>query len=407
MTDHIHTDVRKDFPQLAGGLVYCDSAASSLTPLAVLDRVEEYYRSMRANVHRGLYPEAIAASHAYDGARVLLAEWIGADSNEIVWTSGATDASNKIVRMIEASLPLLHGDEIVTSVMEHHSALVPLQELATRKSLALKFIPLDDTGTRLDMEAAAKLIGPRTKIVSVMHASNVLGTINDIRALSDLAHASGALVLADATASAGHIPLNVKDLGVDVLYFSGHKMFAPTGIGVLYIAEALAKRLEPAVFGGDMVERVTRDHATWCVIPRRFEPGTQNISGVIGLAAAVQYIKSLGASEIRAHIESCVAEAIAALEAIPGVHVVSERDPARNVGSVAFTVDGVHPHDIAEILARDHVAVRAGHHCAMPLHDDLSLAATTRASFHMYNSKDDITALTESLARAIAIFHRS
>ncbi|HSE34885.1 MAG TPA: cysteine desulfurase [Candidatus Paceibacterota bacterium] len=404
MSDRTIHACAADFPQIAGGLVYCDSAASSLTPAPVLNRMDEYYRTMRANVHRGLYPEALAASRAYDGARVTLATWIGADSNEIVWTSGATAGSNMLIRMIESSLSLAEGDEIVTTVMEHHSALVPLQELAKRRSLTLKFIPLDETNTRLDLDAAAKLIGPKTKLVSAMHASNVLGTINDVRALADLAHAAGALMLVDATASAGHAPLNVRSLGADALYFSGHKMFGPTGIGVLYLSSELASKLEPAVFGGDMVERVLRDRATWCVIPRRFEAGTQNIAGVLGMAAAAKYLDELGLEQVREHVRSLVARAIGALEELPGVRVVGERDPERNIGSVAFTVEGIHPHDVAEVLARDHIAVRAGHHCAMPLHDELGLAATTRASFHAYNTEDDISRLVDGVARAIAIF---
>lgn len=395
--------VLKDFPPLAEMSHYLDSAASTLTPLPVIAAMDDYYRSYRANIHRGLYASALRASKEYEDARSRVAAFIGADDpSEIVFTSGATAAANMIVAMLVGSNLLHKGDTLVTSQMEHHAALIPLQQCAKKNELHLEHIPLK--GTRLDMDIAEKMIMSPAAVVSVMLASNVLGTINDVKALSAIAKKSGALTIVDATAAVGHIPVNVKDLGADALYFSAHKMLGPTGVGVLWIRATLGVKMEPAVWGGGMISRVTDDSAEWTDIPGRFEPGTPNIAGAIGLHAAITYLENIGLPEIHAHVARLVDDASNRLSTLPGVHVISERDGHANVGDVAFTVEGVHPHDLAQILADNGVAVRAGHHCAMPLHSALGLQATTRASYYLYNSTDDTDALIDGVKKAQKIF---
>lgn len=395
--------LRSDFPQLKDrNFHYLDSAASSLTPARVIDAVDDYYRNYRANVHRALYREAVDATEHYEAARAKVAQFIGAKPEEIIFTSGATEGSNMLAGMLEHSSVLKENGTIVTSEMEHHAALVPLQEFAKRSGRALHYIPLSGIG--LDHDAAAKLIDGQTVLVSVMLASNVTGTINDIRTIADIARKADAIMVVDATAAVGHIPVDVNDLGADALYFSGHKMLAPTGVGVLWVKTELLKRLSPAVFGGHMIAEVTKEGATWGPVPERFEPGTKNIGGVIGLGAAIDYLGSVGLPAIRAHTAELVSDAIAKLEQIHGVHVFAERDPSKNAGVVSFVADFAHPHDLAEILARHRVAVRPGHHCALPLHHALGVNATTRASFHLYNNAEDITALVEGIHDARRLF---
>ena len=402
MPEDIKT-MRNDFPQLADtGYHFLDSAASSLVPQSVLDAMNEYYVHDKSNVHRGFYPEALRATAAYETARGDIATFINAFADEIIFTAGATEASNMLVRSLEATLTLNEGDEILTTVMEHHATLVPLQQLAKRKKLILKHIPMQ--GTSLDYAEAQKLITPRTKIVSVMLVSNVTGTINDIAQIADMAHAVGATVVVDATAGVGHIPCDVRALHADALYFSGHKMLGPTGVGVLWVKHDLITKLEPSVFGGHMIDEVTLQTATWAPAPTKFESGTKNIGGVIGLGAAVKYLTAIGVKNIHTHTQTLVQYALQELNTIPGLQIVAEEDIAKNAGIVSFTSDIVHPHDIAEILARDHVAVRPGHHCAMPLHTALGTKSTIRASFHLYNTPPDVDALVRGITKAQEIF---
>jgi cysteine desulfurase/selenocysteine lyase len=399
------TEIRKNFPQLDGpGYHYLDSAATSLTPQCVLDAIIEYYVHYRANVHRAIFEEAVKATNKYEEARKKVAAFIGADdSAEVIFTSGATESSNILVRMLEETYRWEEKEKtIVTTMMEHHGALIPLQELSSRTDIPLLHIPLKND--ELDMEAAERLINDNTILVSVMLASNVLGTINDVRRIGALAHEHGALLLVDATAAMGHIPVSVKDLGCDALYFSGHKMMAPTGIGVLWVRRKVLEKLSPAMFGGHAISTVTHEKARYAGIPDRFEPGTKNIAGAIGLGAAVEYLNKIGLENVHKHLAALSFEAIHKLEQIEGVHVISPCDPDKNIGIVSFYADWAHPHDIAEILARDRIAVRAGHHCAEPLHSALGISATVRASFHIYNTKEDIDALVEALKKTRDIF---
>jgi cysteine desulfurase/selenocysteine lyase len=393
--------VRSDFPTLGGDLRYCDSAASSLTPRPVLAAMEGYYMRYRANVHRGLYAESGIATDAFEDARVTVAGFIDAIPEEVSFTGGATASANMIVRMLEENMKFAAGDEIVLSIMEHHAILVPLQRLARRTGLVLRYIPL--AGTGLDLDAARNLIGPRTRIVSILHASNVLGRINDVATIAALGKAAGAFVITDLTASAGHLPLSVRALGADAAFFSGHKMLGPTGVGVMWL-DASHEDMEPGYWGGGMVERVSEGDATWTSAPGRFEAGTPPIAEAIGLAEAVRYLDGHGLDAIHGHVRALLQEAIRSLGQIPGVRILSERDPEKNVGTIAFALDGVHPHDLGQILADHRVAVRAGHHCAMPLHRALGVPATTRASFHCYNSFEDVEALCDGVEAARKMF---
>lgn len=403
--------IKKDFPIFGQSLgdgrafVYLDTAATSQTPQVVLDRMEAYYTGFRANIHRGTYEAGQTASAAYEEARASVAEFIGAEKQEVVFTAGATASSNMLVAMLEHSGMVNAGDEIVTTAMEHHASLIPLQELARRHDLDLKHLPLVDNGVALNYDVVEKFITPKTKIVSVMLASNVTGVINDVARIVKIAHNVGALVICDATAAVGHMPVDVKELGIDFLYFSGHKMCGPTGVGVLWGRADLLQKLEPGVYGGGIVEEVTLARATWRKSPERFEAGTPNIAGVIGLGAAVSYLEKIGLENIHAHSAKLAEEAMSRLEKIPGVRVYAEHDFAKNVGIVSFVVAGVHPHDVAEILGREGVAIRAGHHCAMPLVTDaLGVTAVSRASFYLHNTPEDVNALIQGVLRSKEVF---
>lgn len=397
--------IRKDFPQLSDDAThYLDSSATSLTPMSVLGVVEEYYMNYRANVHRGLFPSSLRATKRYEETRKKVANFIGAsDEKEIIFTSGATESSNVLLRMIEESGVLkIDAQNFATTQMEHHSSLLPLQQLAKRMKRDLLTIPM--SGLDIDYVSAEELITKDTALVAIILASNVTGVVNDVRRVADIAHRYGAIVVVDATAAMGHIPVSVEELGADALYFSGHKMFAPTGVGVLWVNMKLLTTLTPAVFGGGMVTHVEGGESSWSPIPHRFEAGTKDIGGVIGLGAAIDYISAIGLDVIQGHSASLAFLAIDKLGQIPGVRVFSSSEKNKNIGIVSFVCDFAHPHDVAEILARDNVAVRPGHHCAIPLHDALGVTATTRASFHVYNTKEDVDALVVGLLKVKEIF---
>jgi cysteine desulfurase/selenocysteine lyase len=397
--------LKKDFPQLTDSAYhYLDSASSSLVPSAVLDVVNDFYIHDKANVHRGEYAAAVRATERYEAARRDVADFIGGHPDEVIFSGGATEASNMLIRSLDETLEFAPGDEIVTSVMEHHASILPLQQFAKRKQLVLKHIPINEDLT-LDYNEAAKLITEKTKLLSVMLASNVIGTVNDLARLSDLAHAKGAIVISDATAAVGHIPVDVRTLGVDMLFFSGHKLLAPTGVGVLWMKHDFAKKLNPSEFGGHMLDEATLTSATWAVAPTKFEAGTKDIGGVIGLGEAVRYVKKIGVESIHAHTSVLVTRAIEKLSQIDGVHIYAQRDLTHNVGMVSFTADWAHPHDIGEIVARDKTAIRAGHHCAMPLHCELKIKGTARASFHLYNTEEDVDALVSAVKKAYKVFN--
>ncbi len=397
--------IRRDFPAFVAkpDWVYLDTAATSQMPQSVMDALSAYHCAYRAPVHRGLYREAVRATDLYEGARASVAQFIGAaHPDEVVFTAGATHASNLLTYALERSLRLREGDEIVTTVMEHHSSLVPLQQLAARRGLTLTVVPMLPDRT-LDYLAAERAITKRTKIVSVMLASNVLGTINDVARIAARAHKFGARVVSDMTAAVGHLPVDVRALGVDFAYFSGHKMCGPTGIGVLYGARKQLAELEPSCFGGGMVEHVTTQYATWVHGSGRFEAGTPNVAGAIGLGAAAEYLRARDLSYVRTYLEALVVRALDALGKERGITLYAA-PPDRNVGIVSFTLKGVHAHDVAEVAARKGVALRAGHHCALPLHAALGVPATVRASFYLYNVLPDIDRLVERIERTRRVF---
>lgn len=401
--------IRTQFPPLKDGAHYLDSAASSLTPESVIVAMDAYYREYRANVHRGLYASAERATQEYERARTTVAGLIGALPEETIFTAGATAAANQLVYALEQTLDFVPGDEIVMTVAEHHALLVPLQELAKRKGLTLKYAQLTKDFL-LDEKDLEELITPRTRIVAVMGASNVTGSMFEYKNTSEntsittssILSADRPVVIRDITALVGHVPVNVPELGADFAFFSGHKMCGPTGIGVLWGRGEMLTHLAPGLYGGGMVNEVTLSGATWQEGAAKFEAGTPPIAEVIGLGAAIAYLNDVGVEALHAHVCELVAYAQEQLASIPGVTLYSAPS-AHNVGIVSFTVEGVHPHDVAQIAADCEVAVRPGHHCAMPLHTALGIPATTRASFYLYNTREDADALVGVVKKAIEI----
>ncbi len=405
--------IRNDFPilhQSINGkpLVYLDSGATSQNPLSVLEAEQEFYEQRNSAVHRGAHHLAVEATEAFEDARETVADFIGADPDELIWTSNATEGLNLLsYSFLNASLPgasaeaarfaLAAGDEIVVTEMEHHANLIPWQQLAERTGATLKFIPVDDAGA-LDLDAAASLIGGRTRVLAFTHASNVLGTINPVSALVSLARAAGALVVLDACQSAPHLPLDVKALDVDFAVFSGHKMLGPTGIGGLYGRSDLLNAMPPFLTGGSMITTVTMERAGFLPSPQRFEAGTQKISQAVALAAAVDYLSETGISRIHAWEAELGQRLVEGLEAIPGIRVLGPAVGQERIGLAAFDVAGVHAHDVGQFLDSRGIAVRVGHHCAQPLHRRLGLTASTRASTYLYNTTDDVDAFLDAVA---------
>lgn len=380
--------------------VYLDSAASSQTPESVLAAMDAYYRECRSNVHRGMYAVSEEATKRYEDARAKVAAFINADSDEVVFTRGTTESLNLLARSLGGLLG--PGDEVLLSAMEHHANLIPWQQIAKQRGYSLKFIPLDSEGL-LDMAAAEKLITPRTKIVSVIHASNALGSIVPVKELFALAKKVGATTVLDAAQSVGHILVDVRDIDCDFMAAGAHKMYGPTGIGLLYGKRQRLETLEPMLFGGDMVIEVKRDDATFTDVPWRFEAGTQNIAGAIGFGAACDFITGIGLDNIRAHERELAGYAIEQLLAT-GVIVHGTKNVDKRVGAISFTLPGVHVHDMATILAREGVCIRGGHHCVMPLMRDMGLPGTSRASLGMYSTKEEIDALIRAVTKAKQIF---
>ncbi len=398
--------VRGDFPMFQKNdgkpFVYLDTASSSQTPTHVLEAVDHYYRDFRANVHRGMYKASEVATKKYEAVRRLVADLIHANEDEIIFTRGTTESLNIVARSLAKNIG--PGDEVVLTVMEHHANLVPWQQMAKERGFTLKFIPLRRDYT-LDVEAAAAMICPKTKVLAVLAVSNVLGAIIPVAELAHLARAHGAVVVVDAAQAIGHLPVDVRKLDCDFLAFSGHKMFGPTGTGVLYGKKALLEKMDPLLFGGDMIREVTFTESTWHEVPWKFEAGTPNISGVIGLGAAIEYIKSIGVDRIAAHEKYLTAYALKKLAAIPGVEIIGPPSETERAGVISFTVNGMHPHDIATILDAGGICVRGGHHCAMPLLQSLNLAGgTTRASFSIINDAADVDALVAGIEKAKQIF---
>lgn len=404
----IPLDVRADFPLLQRSvdgkpLVYLDSAATSQKPRAVLEALQRYYEEYNANVHRGLYRIAERATLAYEEARAKVAAFVGARPEELVFTRGTTEAIN-LVAYAWGDAFVRAGDEVLVTEMEHHSNLVPWQLLAQRRGARLRVLRVRPEDGTLDLDALDRLLTERTRVVAVAHQSNVVGTINPVRYISERAHAVGAVVVVDGAQSVPHMPVRVGELGCDFLAFSGHKMCGPTGIGALWGRRELLEAMPPFHGGGEMIERVELEHSTYKDPPHRFEAGTPNIADAIGLGVAVEYLRALGMEAVREHEKALVRYAMAQLAEVRGVRLYGPKDPELRGGALAFTLEGVHPHDVAQVLDEQGVCVRAGHHCAQPLHRALGLTATARASVYLYNTPEDIDALVRGLERVRAFF---
>lgn len=401
--------IRADFPILQREahsgvpLVYLDSTATAQKPQQVIEAMNEFYRHTNANIHRGIHVLAEEATAAYEEARAKIAHFIGAaDANEVVYTRNTTESIN-LVAYTWGRRNLQAGDVILLTEMEHHSNLVPWQILAAEKNLRLEFIPVTQNGL-LDLEAAFRLIDDlRPKLVAFTHMSNVLGTINPAAEIIAAAHAVGAVTLLDGAQSVPHFPVNVQTLDVDFLAFSAHKMCGPTGVGALYGKMALLEAMPPFLGGGDMIKKVELHSFQVNDVPHKFEAGTPAIVEAIGFGAAVDYLQSIGMTAIEQHEQQLIAYALERLAEVPGLQVFGP--PAQHKGGVAsFTFQGIHPHDIAQILDAEGIAVRAGHHCAMPLHNKFNILATTRASFYLYNTRDEVDHLIAGLYKVKEIF---
>jgi cysteine desulfurase/selenocysteine lyase len=401
--------VRGDFPILATEvnghpLVYLDSASSSQKPLAVIDALDEFYREYNANVHRGIYTIGERATAAYERARANVARFINApDAHEIVFTRNATEAIN-LVAYSWGRKNIGRGDAIVLTEMEHHANLVPWQLLVQEKDGDLEFIPITDDG-RLRLDVFDVLLRLRPKLVAFTHVSNTLGTINPVAEMVEMAHAAGALALIDGAQAVPHVPVDVQALGADFYAFSGHKMLGPTGSGALWARRELLESMPPFLAGGEMIREVHLRRSEWNDIPWKFEAGTPDIAAEIGLGAAAEYLMSLGMDRVREHERQLVSYALEVLpRELPMLQLYGPLDPDLRGGVVPFNVPGVHPHDVAQVLDRFGVCVRAGHHCTMPLHERLDLAATARASFNVYSTREDIDALVDGLREVVKLF---
>jgi cysteine desulfurase/selenocysteine lyase len=400
--------LRAGFPALAQEvngwpLVYLDNAASTQKPGAVIETVADFYRRDNANVHRGIHALSMRATRAYEGARERVAAFFGIeDAAELIWTRGATEALN----LVAWSWGLAHlrpGDEVLLTVMEHHSNLVPWQLVAERTGARLRFLDVDDE-QRLDLSELDGLLTERARLVSLCHVSNSLGTVNPVREIAARAHAVGAVVVVDGAQSAPHLPVDVEELGCDFFAFSGHKMCGPTGIGGLWGRRELLESMPPVQGGGDMIDRVELERSTFAPLPHRFEAGTPHIAGVVGLGAAVDFLGGVGRERILAHERDLMAYALRRLASVPELRLFGPADVAARSGVISFTLADIHPHDLATILDAEGVAIRAGHHCTQPLMRRLGVSATARASFSLYNTREEVDRLVAALHRARHLF---
>jgi cysteine desulfurase/selenocysteine lyase len=401
--------IRKEFPiferKISGKpLIYLDSTATTQKPEAVLQSLERYYRTYNANIHRGVYKIAEEATAAYEAARGKVAKFLNARSNqEIIFTRGTTESMN-LVAYSWGRTNVGAGDVIVLTEMEHHSNLVPWQILAKERGATIRYIPVDGQG-RLDLSGLDQLLSGPVKLLSMTHVSNVLGTINPVAEVARKAHAAGAVVMVDGAQSAPHMPVDVRALDCDFLALSGHKMLAPTGIGALYGKRAILDAMPPFFGGGEMIREVRLEGSTWNDLPFKFEAGTMNIADAIAFGAAIDYLNAIGMDAIHAHGTELIEEAARVLGSIPGVKTFGP-PPSERGAIVSFTVDDIHAHDVAAVLDSEGIAVRAGHHCAMPLHTKLGLTATARASFYVYNLLSDVERLGEGIRKAKQVFHQ-
>lgn len=403
---------KKDFPiferKVRGGnsLIYLDSGATSQKPNSVIEAESNFYRTVNAAVHRGAHLLAEEASEAYESAREKVAAFIGAISNEVIFTKSATESLNIIAYSFgnpDSRINIKAGDQIVVTEMEHHANLIPWQQLAKRTGAELRWLSVTADG-RIDLTNLDQVITKKTKIVAITHQSNVLGSILPVETLVKAAHGVGALVVLDACQSAPHFALDIKKLDIDFLAFSGHKTLGPTGIGVLWGKYDLLEKLEPSLFGGSMVDSVTMESATWAATPRKFEAGVPNMAQAVGLSAAIDYLNKIGMHNIAQHEQDLTSYLLKGITSISGVKVIGPVDMKDRGGVVSFTVDGVHPHDVGQVLDQYGIAVRTGHHCAWPLMRKLNLVGTTRASLYLYNSKSDVDSLLESIERVKSYF---
>lgn len=393
----------EDFPLLkqtdeGKRLVYLDNGATTQKPLSVIRAIEQYYTTSNANPHRGAYELSVQATEIYENTREKVRDFLGAAKiSEIIFTKNATESLNLIAYSYGMNF-IQAGDEIVISIAEHHSNLVPWQQVAKAKGAVLKYLYVNTDGVLSEEELDSKITG-KTKLVAVTHVSNVLGIINPVKRIAEKAHAVGAVVVVDGAQSIPHLPVNVRELDVDFFVFSGHKMLAPMGIGVLYGKEKLLDAMPPFLFGGDMIEYVQEQETTFAPLPAKFEAGTQNVGGAMGLSAAIDYLNRVGMSAIEECEKELVRYAITKLSKLPYITLYGCGDLVDKTGVISFNVQDVHPHDVSTILDADGIAIRAGHHCAHPLLQYLGVNATCRASLYFYNTKDDVDALIDSLSR--------
>ncbi|MES9683478.1 cysteine desulfurase [Gottfriedia acidiceleris] len=397
--------IREAFPilnQEVNGhpLVYLDSAATSQKPVQVIEAVANYYKEYNSNVHRGVHTLGTKATDAYEGARDKVRKFINASSiEEIIFTRGTTTAINTVAASY-GRMNLKAGDEIVISYMEHHSNIIPWQQVAKATGATLKYIPLEEDGS-ISVEQAKATINSNTKIVAIMYVSNVLGSINPVKEIAAIAHQNGAIMLVDGAQSTPHMKVDVQDLDCDFYAFSGHKMCAPTGIGVLYGKKHLLENMEPIEFGGEMIDFVDLQDSTWKELPWKFEGGTPIIAGAVGLGAAIDFLTEIGMDNIEKHEHEIANYALEQLSTVKGVTIYG---PKHRAGLVTFNVEDVHPHDVATVLDVEGIAVRAGHHCAQPLMRWLKVSATARASFYLYNTKEDVDAFVRGLVKTKEYF---
>jgi len=400
--------VKKDFPILSRQvhgqrLVYLDNAATSQTPESVIEAISHYYRHTNANVHRGVHTLAEEATEAYEHVRGKVARFLDADDpSSVVFTRNTTESINLVAHSWGRKF-LGEGDEIVLTVMEHHSNLVPWQLLAEDVGCTLRFVDMTDDG-HLRLDELEETVGERTRLVAVGHVSNSLGTIHPVRRIADVAHATGALLLVDGAQGIPHAPVSLEELGADFYAFSPHKACGPTGVGVLWARRDLLEEMDPFLGGGEMIRDVSLERSTWASVPHKFEAGTPNIGDVVGVGAAIDYLSALGMDRVRAHEQKVVAYAMERLGELPFLTVHGPGDPADRCGLVSFTDADIHPHDLGTVVDRCGVAIRAGHHCTKPLMRRLGVMATARASFYVYNDEEDVDALVDALHHAREVF---
>lgn len=405
----LNISIRKDFPILSTKvngkpLIYLDNSATSQKPKVVIDKLVEYYKTVNANIHRGIHTLSEKATEEYENSKRKVAKFIGAkDEKEIVYTRNTTESINLVAYSFANSI-LKKNDLVISTEMEHHSNIVPWQLLKTRLGIRLEFVPVKDDFS-LDLEEYDRLLKKKPKLVTFVHASNVLGTINPAKEMTSMAHKARAYVLIDGAQSAPHMKVNVKNIDCDLFAFSAHKMCGPTGIGVLYGKQNILEKMPPFLSGGDMINDVSLEKSTWNKLPWKFEAGTPNIADAIAFGAAIDYLEKIGMGEIEKHEREITSYAIKKMEEIEGLEIFGEDDSRKHRGGmVAFTLACAHPHDIAQILNDEGIAVRSGHHCAQPLHKKFKKAATTRASFYLYNTKDEVDRMIEALNKVVKMF---